>query len=97
MFDKKSQFLGCSVSFVSQYILLFLASMEIIELKIYIQKGRRKSQSGSRNQEKIPTPKTEVGKTKLTIGYLYHENIVTRMISYFPKGWPISYINFTKI
>ena len=31
-----------------------------------------------RNQKKIPTPKTEVGKTKLTkltIRYLYHENI----------------------
>ena len=27
------------------------------------------------NQKKIPTPKTEVGKTKLTIRYLYHENI----------------------
>ena len=26
-----------------------------------------------RNQKKIPTPKTEVGKNKLTIRYLYHE------------------------
>ena len=26
-----------------------------------------------RNQKKIPTPKTEVGKTQLTIRYLYHE------------------------
>ena len=27
------------------------------------------------NQKEIPTPKTEVGKTKLTIRYLYLENI----------------------
>ena len=27
------------------------------------------------NQKKIPTPKTDVGKTKLSIRYLYHENI----------------------
>ena len=26
------------------------------------------------NQEEIPTPKTEVGKTQLTIRYLYLEN-----------------------
>ena len=28
-----------------------------------------------RNQKEIPTPKTEVGKNKLTIRYLYIENI----------------------
>ena len=28
-----------------------------------------------RNQKEIPTPKTEAGKTKLTIRHLYHENI----------------------
>ena len=28
-----------------------------------------------KDQEKAPTPKTEVGKTKLTIRHLYHENI----------------------
>ena len=28
-----------------------------------------------RNQKEIPTPKTEVGKTKVTIRYLYIENI----------------------
>ena len=28
-----------------------------------------------RNQKEIPTPKTEVGKTKLTIRYLYLDNI----------------------
>ena len=27
------------------------------------------------NQKEIPTPKTKVGKTKLTIKYLYLENI----------------------
>ena len=29
-----------------------------------------------RNQKKIPTPKTEVGKIKLPIRYLYHEHIL---------------------
>ena len=28
-----------------------------------------------RNQKEIPTPKTDVGKTKLTIRYLHLENI----------------------
>ena len=38
-----------------------------------------------RNQKTISTPNTEVGKTKLTIRYLYHENILSRMSSYFPN------------
>ena len=38
------------------------------------------------NQKEIPTPKTKVGKTKLTIRYLYSENIVSRVSSYFPIG-----------
>ena len=42
-----------------------------IGLKRYKQAKIRKR----RNQKKIPTPKTEVGKTKLTIRYLYRENI----------------------
>ena len=40
---------------------------------------RKKVQVGKdqekRNQKKTPTPKTEAGKNKLTIRYLYHENI----------------------
>ena len=33
-------------------------------------------QENAQSEKKIPTPKTEMGKkTKLAIGYLYHENI----------------------
>ena len=39
--------------------------------KVQVGKDQEKAQS----EKKIPTPKTEVGKTKLTIRYLYHENI----------------------
>ena len=39
-----------------------------------------------RNKKEIPTPKIEVGKTKLTIRYYYLENIVSRVSSYFPIG-----------
>ena len=41
------------------------------ELKRYKLATIRKK----RNQKKIPTPKTEAGKNKLTIRYLYHEYI----------------------
>ena len=32
-----------------------------------------KDQEKAQSEKKIPTPNTEVGKTKLTIRYLYHE------------------------
>ena len=35
----------------------------------------RKRYKERRNQKEIPTPKAEVGKNKLTIRYLYLENI----------------------
>ena len=38
--------------------------------KVQVGKIRKR-----RNQKKTPTPKTKVGKNKLTIRYLYHENI----------------------
>ena len=39
------------------------------------------------NQKEIPTTKTEVGKTKLTLEYLHIvKHIVSRVSSYFPIG-----------
>ena len=39
-----------------------------INEKVHVGKDQER-----RNQKEIPTPKTEVGKTKLTIRHLYHE------------------------
>ena len=40
-----------------------------------------------RNQKKVPTPKTEMGKNKLTIRHLYHENIsYAEWAAIFPIG-----------
>ena len=51
-----------------------------------------------RNQKDIPTPKTEVGKTKSTFRYLsvLGKYIVSRVSSCFPKRWPLIYPNLTK-
>ena len=38
--------------------------------KVQVSNDQEKAQS-----KQIPTPKTEVGKTKPTFKYLYHENI----------------------
>ena len=35
-------------------------------------------------------------KTKLTIRYYTMKHIVSRMSSYFPNRWPLSYLNLTK-
>ena len=48
--------------------------------------GDTSRQLSSRNQNDIPASKTEVGKTKVTIRYLYIEHIVSRVSSYFPIG-----------
>ena len=48
-------------------------------LKRYKQAKIRKMH----NQKKISTPKTEMGKTKLTTRYLYHENISSLVILYY--------------
>ena len=45
-------------------------------------------------QSEIPTPKTDVRKTKLTIRYLYLENISSEQL--FPNRWSLSYPNFNK-
>ena len=51
-----------------------------------------------KDQKKIPTPKTEVGKNQTNNQVLYTmKHIVSRMSSYFPNRWPLSYLNLTKI
>ena len=60
--------------------------------KVQVGKDQEKAQS-----EKDSHSKNRGGKkTKLTIRYLYHETIVSRMGSYFPNRWPLSYLNLTK-
>ena len=58
--------------------------------EVQIGKDQEKAQS-----EKDSHSKNRDGK-ELTIRYLYHENIVSRMGSYFPNRWPLSYLNLTK-
>ena len=43
--------------------------------KCWYEKVQVDNDQEKANQEEIPTPKTELGKTKLTIRYLYLENI----------------------
>ena len=60
--------------------------------KVQVVKIRKR-----RNQKKIPTPKTEVGKNQTNNQVLYTmKHIVSRMSSYFPNRWPLSYLNLTK-
>ena len=60
--------------------------------KVQVGKDQEKAQS-----EKDSHSKNRGGKkNKLTIRYLYHETIVSRMGSYFPNRWPLSYLNLTK-
>ena len=57
--------------------------------KVQVGKDQEKAQS-----EKDPHSKNRGGKkTKLRIRYLYHKHIVSRMSSYFPNRWPLSYLN----
>ena len=63
-----------------------------MDKKVQVGKDQEKAQS-----EKDSHSKNRGGKkTKLTIRYLYHETIVSRMGSYFPNRWPLSYLNLTK-
>ena len=49
------------------------------------------------NQKKMPTPKTEVGKNQTNNQVLIpRKHFVSRMSSYFPNRWPLSYLNLTK-
>ena len=49
-----------------------------------------------RNQKEIPTPKTEVGKTKLIVRYLYLETYRKPSEKLFPNRRPLSYPNLNK-
>ena len=72
--------------------LCFEQKQEKIYKKVQVGKDQEKAQS-----EKDSHSKNRGGKkTKLTIRYLYHETIVSRMGSYFPNRWPLSYLNLTK-
>ena len=45
----------------------------------------------------MPTPKTEVGKKQTNNQVLIpYKHFVSRMSSYFPNRWPLSYLNLTK-
>ena len=77
---------------------LGIALRQIIDLvsiqyiKVQVGNDQEKAQS-----EKYSHSKNRGGeKTKLTIKYLYHENISSRMGNYFPNRWPLSYLNLTK-
>ena len=49
------------------------------------------------HKKKIPTAKTEVGKKQTNNQAIYTmKHIVSRMSSYFPNRWPLSYLNLTK-
>ena len=50
------------------------------------------------NQNKISTPKTEVGKKQTSDQVLIPRKhfVVSRMSSYYPNRWPLSYLNLTK-
>ena len=64
---------------------------------ILIWKGTSRQRSGKGAiRKRFPLQKPRWEKTKLTIRYLYHETIVSRMGSYFPNRWPLSYLNLTK-
>ena len=62
-----------------------------------VGKGTSRQRSGKGAiRKRFPLQKPRWEKTKLTIRYLYHETIVSRMGSYFPNRWPLSYLNLTK-
>ena len=50
----------------------FMADTIPLQIQKKVKVG---SDQERRNKTEIPTPKTEVGKTRLTISYLYLENI----------------------
>ena len=56
----------------------------------------RQSSGKGAIRKRFPLQKPRWEKTKLTIRFLYHETIVSRMGSYFPNRWPLNYLNLTK-
>ena len=77
----------------------FGQAIQVILENVTIQwkKGTSRQRSGKGAiRKRFPLQKPRWEKTKLTIRYLYHETIVSRMGSYFPNRWPLSYLNLTK-
>ena len=74
----------------------------ICRINVHLMRMQRKKVQVGKDQEKAQSEKDSHSKnrggkkTKLTIRYLYHETIVSRMGSYFPNRWPLSYLNLTK-
>ena len=59
--------------------------------RIVEKKGTSRQRSGKGAiRKRFPLQKPRWEKNKLTIRYLYHETIVSRMGSYFPNRWPLS-------
>ena len=72
-------------------------SCTVSKLHVFSSKGTSRQRSGKGAiRKRFPLQKPRWEKTKLTIRYLYHETIVSRMGSYFPNRWPLSYLNLTK-
>ena len=64
---------------------------------VCFEKGTSRQRSGKGAIRKIPTPKTEVGKNQTNNqAPIQRKHIVSRMSSYFPDRWPLSYHNLTK-
>ena len=62
-----------------------------------LERGTSRQRSGKGAiRKRFPLHKPRWEKNKPTIRYLYHETIVSRMGSYFPNRWPLSYLNLTK-
>ena len=67
------------------------------KIKIKTEKGTSRQRSGKGAiRKRFPLQKPRWEKTKPTIRHLYHETIVSRMGSYLPNRWPLSYLNLTK-
>ena len=93
------QFSGYSLFSVPicSWVLLIENKSKIYPLNQKIWEGTSRQRSGKGAiRKRFPLQKPRWEKTKLTIRYLYHETIVSRMGSYFPNRWPLSYLNLTK-
>ena len=58
-----------------KYIIQDTRESQSVDKAFQVKRYKLATIRKGRNQKKIPTPKAEVEKTKLTIRYLYHENI----------------------
>ena len=81
--------------FVCLFVCLFVCS-GLTSLSTLSEGTSRQRSGKGAIRKRFPLQKPRWEKTKLTIKYLYHETIVSRMGSYFPNRWPLSYLNLTK-